>query len=350
MAFCTNGADIYLPIPNIFSSEKYIHQTLDLRYCENVRTRICDILGIDYPIIQGAMAWIGSAELACAASNAGGLGIIHPFSNRSLGEEILLAKEMTKSPFGVNIPILSPGAKRVVDTVINEGIEVVTASVGDPRKYTKRLQKEGVTVIQVVTSLKHANRAEEAGVDAVVAQGIEAGGHPGSDEITTMTLVPQVADLLEIPVVAAGGISDARGFAAALLLGAEGVQIGTRFIATEECIADEEFKRAILRASSSDTIVIGRGIFPSRVISNDFAERFEGLDEKGRSKEMLTEIERAKAGILRGDLVEGSLWCGQSAGMISEILSVEEIIKGIICGAEEIIERSRGLFGDRGDV
>jgi len=311
-----------------------------------MKTKICDILGIDYPILQGAMAWIGSAELASAASNAGGLGIIHPFSGRGLGDEIELAREMTKRPFGVNIPILSPGAKRVVDMVISEGIEVVTASVGNPLKFTKRLQKEGVTVIQVVTNLRHAKRAEEAGVDAVVAQGIEAGGHPGSDEITTMTLIPQVATLLEIPVIAAGGICDARGFAAALVLGAEGVQIGTRFIATKECIADEGFKSAILGAASRDTTVIGRGVFPSRVISNEFSARFEGMDEKAKSKEMLTEIERAKAGLLEGDLVEGSLWCGQSAGMISEILSVEEIIKGIICGAEEILERSGGLFCD----
>ncbi|MDY6965531.1 MAG: nitronate monooxygenase [Halobacteriota archaeon] len=305
-------------------------------------TKICDILGIDNPIIQGAMAWIGTAELASAASNAGGLGIIHPFTERGLDKEIEIAREMTKKPFGVNIPILSPGAKKVVSTVIDEGVGVVTASVGDPMKYTGKLQDEGVSVIQVVTNLKHAMRAGEAKVDAVVAQGIEAGGHPGSDEITTLTLVPQVVDALDIPVIAAGGICDSRGFAAALMLGAEGVQIGTRFIVTKECVAHQDFKQAILNAESSDTTVIGRGIFPSRVIRNEFSSRLEEMEENKKSKEMITEIERAKGAMLKGDLVEGSMWCGQSAGLIGEVRSVEEVIDEIISGAERILSRYRG--------
>ena len=304
-----------------------------------MRTKICDMLGIDHPIIQGAMAWIGTAELASAASNAGGLGIIHPFTERGLDEELEIARKLTKKPIGVNIPILSPGARGVVKKVIDEGIGIVTASVGDPVKFTKKLQDEGITVIQVVTNIKHAKRAGEAKVDAVVASGIEAGGHPGRDEITTLTLVPQVIDKLEIPVIAAGGICDARGLASALMLGAEGVQMGTRFIATKECIAHKDFKQAILNATDTDTMVIGRGIFPSRVIKNEFSNRFEDMDEKKKSKEMLTEIERAKAAMLRGDLIEGSMWCGQCAGLINEVVSVEDVIKKIISQADGLMNK-----------
>lgn len=308
-----------------------------------MRTKICEMLGIDYPIIQGAMAWIGTAELASAASKAGGIGIIHPFTERGLDKEIEIARKTTDKPFGVNIPIISPGAKRVVEKVIDEGIEVVTASVGDPAKFTKKLQNEGICVIQVVTNVKHAKRAGQAKVDAVVASGIEAGGHPGKDEITTLTLVPQVIDALDIPVIAAGGICDARGLASVLMLGAEGVQMGTRFIASKECIAHEDFKQAILNASDTDTTVIGRKIFPSRVIKNEFSNRLEEMDEKKQSKEMLTEIEKAKAAMLRGDLIEGSMWCGQCAGMINEVMGVEDIIKKMVTGAKDIISKKEAI-------
>ncbi len=312
-----------------------------------MKTKICDMLDIKHPIIQGAMAWIGTAELAAATSNAGGLGIIHPFTERGLDKEIEIARKITDKPFGINIPILSPGAKRAVKKVIDEGITVVTASVGDPVKFTKKLQDEGVCVIQVVTNLAHARRAGEAKVDCVVASGIEAGGHPGRDEITTLSLVPQVIDALDIPIIAAGGICDARGLASAIMLGAEGVQMGTRFIATDECIAHDDFKQAILNATDVDTTVIGRGIFPSRVIKNEFSNRFEGMDEKKKSREMLTEIERAKAAMLRGDLVEGSMWCGQCAGSINEVISVEAVIKKMIEGAEDIISNKAILISEK---
>lgn len=297
-----------------------------------IKTELCDLLGIQYPIIQGAMAWVGTAELASAVSNAGGLGIISSVTERGLENEIKIARDITKKPFGVNIPILSPNAKRVADRVIDEGIEIVTTSVGDPMKFTKRLKEGGVRVIQVVTKLAHARRANKAGVDAIVAQGVEAGGHPGPDEIATLVLVPQVVDSVSIPVIAAGGIGDARGFAAALMLGAAGVQIGTRFVAAKECIAHEKFKKAILDARDTDTTMIGRGIFPSRVIKNEFASKFG--DKAG------FDIGNARAALINGDLVNGAMWCGQVAGLIREVMSVDDIIKGIVIGAGDIIKCS----------
>jgi enoyl-[acyl-carrier protein] reductase II len=298
-----------------------------------MKTEICDLLKIEYPIIQGAMSWIGTAELASAVSNAGGMGIISPITDKGLEREIEIAKDIADRLFGVNIPVVSPNAKRIVDKVIDEGIKVVTTSVGDPMKFTKKLKKGGIKVIQVVTRIEHAIRAEKAGVDAIVAQGLEAGGHPG--EIATIALIPQIVDSVNIPVIAAGGIGDGRGLAAVLMLGAEGVQIGTGFIVTKECIAHENYKNVIL--SARDTILIG-SIFPSRVIKNEIAKRLEAMEKDKISKEMVLEMGRTKKALIDGDIVEGLMWSGQVAGLINEIMSVEEFIKGMIEEAEDIIK------------
>jgi len=284
-----------------------------------MKTKICDLLNTKYPILQGAMAWVGTAELASAVSNAGGMGIISPLTGRRLDKEIKLAKELTDKPFGVNITIMAPDSEEVVKEVVREGIGTVTTSVGSPKKFTKTLQNRGVKVIHSVAKVEHAKKANEAGVDAVIVQGVEAGGHPGPDEITTFTLVPQVVDAVDIPVIAAGGIGDARGVAAALMLGAEGVQIGTRFIATKECIAHEKFKRAILNSEDTDTVLVGRDeIFPTRVLRNKFVES---------GKKIGLGMKRAKTALIEGDLENGVMMCGQIAGMIKDIRSVEEVVK-----------------------
>jgi enoyl-[acyl-carrier protein] reductase II len=288
------------------------------------------MLRIKYPIIQGAMAWVATAELVSAVSNAGGLGIISPLTDRGLGEEIKKTKKLTKKPFGVNLPILSPNAEEIVEEIIEEDISVVTASVGDPKRFTPRLKKEEITVMQVVTNVRHAKSAEKAGVDAVITMGVEAGGHVGGDEITTFTLVPSVVDAVKIPVMAAGGIADARGFLSAMMLGAQGVQIGTRFIATDECIAHKNFKNAIIDAKDDSTTVIGKGVFPARAIKNAFSAWFEGLKEEERTMQAMFDTEKARSALIDGDIEKGAVWCGQDVGIIKEIKKVKDVIDEMV--------------------
>ena len=292
-----------------------------------MRTKICDMLEIRYPIIQGAMAWIATAELVSAVSNAGGLGIISPLTDRGLKEEIKKTKDLTKNPFGVNLPIWSPNAKEIVEEVIKERVSVVTASGGNPKKFTSTLKKEGINVMQVVTKVEHAKRAEDAGVDAIIMMGAEAGGLVGGDEITTFTLVPSTVDAVKIPVIAAGGIADARGFLAALMLGAQGVQIGTRFIATEECIAHKNFKNAIIDARDDSTTVIGKDTLPARVIKNDFSTKMEAIFD----------MDGVRSALMDGDIKNGVMLCGQTAGMIKEIKKVKDVINDIITDGKKII-------------
>lgn len=280
------------------------------------------------------MAWIATAELVSAVSNAGGLGTLSPMTERGLSEEMKLTRELTKESFSVNLPVISPNAKEMVETIMREGIRVVTTSVGDPRKFTSRLKKEGVRVMHVVTNVKQAKKAEDAGVDAVIAMGFEAGGHVGKDEIATFTLVPSVVRAVDIPVVAAGGICDGRGLAAALMLGAKGVQIGTRFIATEECVAHENFKRGILEAKEDSTTIIGRDVLPARVIKNEFSKNFEKLSE-----ESILDVEKARLALLCGDTENGAMWCGQAAGMIKEVKKVKDVVEELVRDAERIISQ-----------
>jgi Dioxygenases related to 2-nitropropane dioxygenase len=285
------------------------------------------MLEIRYPIIQGAMAWIATAELVSAVSNAGGLGIISPLTDRGIKEEIKKTKDLTKNPFGVNLPIWSPNAKEIVEEVIKERVSVVTASGGNPKKFTSTLKKEGINVMQVVTKVEHAKRAEDAGVDAIIMMGAEAGGLVGGDEITTFTLVPSAVDAVKIPVIAAGGIADARGFLASLMLGAQGVQIGTRFIATEECIAHKNFKNAIIDARDDSTTVIGKDTLPARVIKNDFSTKMEAIFD----------MDGVRSALMDGDIKNGVMLCGQTAGMIKEIKKVKDVINDIITDGKKII-------------
>lgn len=312
------------------------------------KTRLCDLLGIEYPIIQGGMVWIANAELAAAVSNAGGLGLIsntgmsrNDDQVKNLKEQIEIAKSLTSKPFGVNLPILSnPQIEDLVTTVINAKIKVVVTAAGNPALYTSRFKEAGMKVLHLVAAVRHAQNAERRGVDAVIAEGYEAGGHNGLDELTTFTLTPQVVDAVAIPVVAAGGIADARGVVAALALGADGVQMGTRFVATRECAAHQNFKEAILKASDVDTAITGRKLGPTRILKNEVATKILEMETAGASVEELLAFigsGRSRTGQVEGDMVNGEAYCGAIAGMIKEIKSVSEVIKSIVDSYDTVL-------------
>jgi len=316
-------------------------------------TRLCELLGIDYPIIQGGMVWIASAELAAAVSNAGGLGLISPNAGMSrngdqvenLKKQIEIAKGLTSKPFGVNLPILNnPQIEALVDAVIKARVKIVVTAAGNPALYTSRFKEAGTKVLHLVAAVRHAQSAEKRGVDAVIAEGYEAGGHNGLDELTTLTLVPQVVDAVAIPVVAAGGISDARGVVAALALGADGVQMGTRFVATHECAAHQNFKDAIVKASDTDTAITGRKLGPTRILKNEIANKLLAMEAAGASAEELQAFigsSRSRTGQFEGDLANGEAYCGSIAGMIKEIKSVAEIIRNIVDDYDAVLARLR---------
>ena len=313
-----------------------------------IHTRICEILGIEYPILQGGMAWVATAELAAAVSNAGGLGIIGAGNAPAevVEREIIKASELTTKPFGVNVMLLSPFVDQVMEVIIKHRVKVVTTGAGNPGKYIGSLKEAGAKVIPVVPSTALAKRMQSVGADALIAEGTEAGGHIG--ELTTMCLVPQVVDAVEIPVIAAGGIADGRGFAAALALGAEGVQMGTRFVCSEECTAHANYKEALLKAGDRDAIVTGRTTgHPVRCIKNKLTREFDRLERAGAPAE---ELEKLGAGKLREAVVEGntkdgSVMSGQIAGLINDIKPVREIIEGIIREAGDIIEITAKVLG-----
>ena len=314
-----------------------------------IKTRICDILDIKYPVIQGGMAWVADAELASSISNAGGLGLIAAGNAPAdwVENEILKAKEMTDKTFGVNVMLLSPFVEDVVDVVVKHKIKVVTTGAGNPGKFMDRFKSINARVIPVVPSVALAKRMEAIGVSAVIAEGMESGGHIG--ELTTMSIVPQVVDAINIPVIAAGGIADGRGFAAALALGASGVQMGTRFVASDECTIVTSYKQAIITAKDRDTVVTGRATgHPVRILKNKLAREFIKLEANGASKE---ELERFGEGRLRmaareGDLQNGSIMAGQIAGLIKDVKPVKEIIEDIIAEAEETIRKINGIIED----
>jgi len=314
------------------------------------KTRICDILGVEYPIIQGGMTWIANAELAAAVSEAGGLGIISPNADwdrqgdqrDNLRRHIRLAKELTRKPFGVNIPVIDPAARGLVELCIDEQVAVVVTAAGNPATFTSMLKNNGIKVLHVVASRRHALGAERSGVDAVTAEGYEAGGHNGLDELPTFVLVPQVVDAVTVPVVAAGGIADARGFVAALALGAEGVQMGTRFIATTECRAHPSFKQAVVEALETGTVVTGRRIGPTRGIKNQFTTKVLEMEAAGSSVEQLLSFigeNRSRKGHLEGDADEGEMYCGAIAGMVTEIASAGEVVRSIVDGVDSVLSR-----------
>ncbi|ADL07817.1 enoyl-[acyl-carrier-protein] reductase FabK [Thermosediminibacter oceani] len=303
-------------------------------------TEICDLLGIKYPIIQGGMAWVATAELAAAVSNAGGLGVIGAGKApaEAVREEIRKTRSLTDKPFGVNVYFMSPFVDEVMKVIIEERVPVVTTGAGNPGKYIASLKEAGTKIIPVIASVALAQRLEKIGVDAVIAEGMECGGHIG--EITTMALVPQVVDAVKIPVIAAGGIADARGFLAALALGAKGVQMGTRFVCSKECTVHENYKQAIIKAGDRSTVVTGRSTgHPVRVLKNKLARKFELLEQKGAD---LKEYEALGAGKLKaaveGDAENGSLMAGQVAGLVNEIKPVKDIIEEIINAASMLLD------------
>lgn len=309
-------------------------------------TEICKMLDIEFPIIQGGMAWVATAELAAAVSNAGGLGIIAAGSAPEdvVRNEIKKAKSLTDKNFGVNIYFMSPHVDKVIDVVVEEEVPVVTTGAGNPGKYMSKLKQAGIKVIPVVSSVALARRLERVGADALIAEGMECGGHIG--ELTTMALVPQVVDAVKIPVIAAGGIADARGFLAALALGAKGVQMGTRFVCARECTAHEKFKEAIITAKDRSTIVTGKTTgHPVRVIKNKLSLKFEELEQKQASVYELEALGQGKLrlAVVDGDVENGSVMAGQVSGMIKEVISAENIIQDIIKGASKLLNSLSSL-------
>lgn len=305
-----------------------------------LRTAICDLFSIEHPIIQGGMMWVGTAELVSAVSNAGGLGIIGAGNSEPgwVRQQIRSTKQLTNKPFGVNIIMLSPFIEEVTEVVLEEEVAVVAFGAGNPKIYIPRFKQAGIKVMSVVASVDSARRLERLGVDAVVAEGMESGGEVG--ETTTMVLVPQVVDSVQIPVVAAGGIANGRGLAAALALGAQGVQMGTRFICSDECIAHPRFKERIVKAHDRSTVVAGRTAgYAVRCLENRLTRQFLALEKAGATEEELDWFGRGRTylGLIEGDLDEGLLLAGQSTGLIKGIEPVKVIIGEIIAEAEAII-------------
>jgi len=305
-------------------------------------TPLCSLLGIRYPILQGGMAWVATGELAAAVSEGGGLGIIGAGNApaRVVAAEIRKVKALTQKPFGVNVMLLSPFAEEVVSLVLEEEVPVVTTGAGNPGKYISSFQEKNIKVIPVVSSVALARRLERQGVDALIAEGQEGGGHVG--ELTTMVLVPQVAEAVAIPVIAAGGLADGRGLAAALVLGAQGVQVGTRFVCAEECTAHIHYKEAILKAKDRDTTVTGRSTgHPVRILKNRLAREFEQLERGGASPEELDAfgVGKLALAVQQGDVVNGSVMAGQSAGMVHRIEKAADIIQDIMAGARAALGR-----------
>jgi enoyl-[acyl-carrier protein] reductase II len=297
--------------------------------------KITELFNIQYPIIQGGMIWNSGYKLASAVSNAGGLGLIGAGSMYPdvLREHIQKCKKATDKPFGVNVPMLYPNVEEIVQIIIEEGVKVVFTSAGNPKKWTSHLKANGITVVHVVSSSKFALKAQEAGVDAIVAEGFEAGGHNGREETTTLALVPMVREQITVPLIAAGGIATGRGMLAVMVLGADGVQMGSRFAASVESSAHDNFKRTILETKEGDTQLTLKELAPVRLIKNKFYHDLQDLYAKAPTVEELRELlgrARAKRGMFEGDLVEGELEIGQVAGLIHEILPVKNIVDEVI--------------------
>jgi enoyl-[acyl-carrier protein] reductase II len=303
--------------------------------------KICSLLNIKYPILQGGMACLGTAELVSAVSNAGGLGIIGCGGAPPdwVKEQIKLTRDMTEKPFGINVMMMSPFREEVVKVILEEKVKVVTFGGGNPGVYITTFKEAGIVVIPVIASVAMARRLERAGVDAVVAEGMESGGHIG--ETTTIALVPQVVDAVKIPVIAAGGIADGRGLVAALALGAQGVQIGTRFICSDECIAHTKFKEQIVQAQDRATAVTGLTTgHPVRCLENKLTRQFAEMEKSGAPQSELEEFGKGKLylGVIQGNIEEGSLMAGQIAGLVKEIKPAGQIVTDIMAEAERTLE------------
>lgn len=313
------------------------------------KTKICDLLNIEAPILQGGMAWVATAELAAAVSNAGGLGVVAAGNAPAeiVEEQIVKTRQLTDKPFGVNIMLLSPFIDEVVEVVHRQKVPVVTTGAGNPGKYMAYLKEYGAKIIPVVPSVALAKRMERAGSDAIIVEGTEAGGHIG--ELTTMALVPQAAQAISIPVIAAGGIADGRGFLAALSLGAQAVQVGTRFVCSTECEAHDAYKEMLLKAGDRDAVVTARSTgHPVRVLKNRFVKELLAMEKEGIS---LEELEQMGAGKLRiavqdGNIQDGSVMAGQIAGLIKDIKPCKEIVTGILQEAGDQLEILNSLKGE----
>ena len=321
-----------------------------------MKTRICNILGIQHPIIQGGMARISEAGLVSAVSNAGGLGVLTPFtphhintdSTDYLREEIRKVKSLTDKPFGVNFPMPNRRGDilSLIEQGIDEGFPVATTSGGNPSHIMPMLKGAGVKVLHVVSSVRQAQLAEECGCDAVITQGFEAGGIGSRTEVTTFVLVPQIVKAVNIPVIAGGGIADAYGLVAAFALGAEGIHMGTRFLATKECIADEEYKKVLTGAGDTDTLVIHRNDIPSRVYRNEITDTLQELERMGASKYVVNSYLSSLDKTRGSDIDRRIFSFGEVAGLVSDILTVEQVITGIVKEAENVLNNIRHKIED----
>ena len=304
--------------------------------------RITKLFGVDYPIVQAGMIWASGWRLASAVSNAGGLGLIGSGSMYPdvLREHIQKCKAATSKPFGVNIPLLYPDIDKHIQIVIEEGVKIVFTSAGNPKTWTSVLKEKGITVVHVISSSKFAKKSEEAGCDAVVAEGFEAGGHNGREETTTMVLIPAVVSAVKIPVIAAGGIATGKQMLAAMVMGAEGVQMGSRFVASEEASSHINFKNAVIKSNEGDTILTLKQLTPVRLIKNDFYKQVQEAENKGASVEELKAIlgrARAKKGMFEGQLEEGELEIGQVGANVRDILPAAKIVDEVWQGFKEAL-------------
>ncbi len=302
--------------------------------------KITQLFNIQYPVIQAGMIWASGWKLASAVSNEGGLGIIGAGSMypEVLREHILKCKKATSKPFAVNVPMLYPNLEEIMQIIVEEGVRIVFTSAGNPKTWTAHLQEKGIKVVHVVSSVKFALKAENAGVDAVVAEGFEAGGHNGRDETTTFTLIPMVREQIKIPLIAAGGIATGRGMLAAMILGADAVQVGSRFVASNEASSHTAFKEMVVKAQEGDTILTLKELAPVRLLKNHFYEEIQNLYSKNPTKEDLITLlgrARAKKGMFEGDLEEGELEIGQIAGLIHDIKPAAQILRDMIREFEE---------------
>ena len=296
-----------------------------------------------YPIVQGGMIWCSGWELASAVSNAGGLGLIGSGSMypEVLREHIKKCKQSTDKPFGVNVPLLYPNIEEHIKIIIEEGVKIVFTSAGNPQTWTSHLKQNGITVVHVVANIKFALKCQEAGVDAIVAEGFEAGGHNGREETTTMALIPQIKKAVSIPIIAAGGIASGQAMVAAIALGADGVQVGSRFVTTHESSAHINFKNAIINSSEGDTKLSLKQLTPVRLLKNEFANKVNELENNGASVDELTVLlgrGRAKKGMFEGDLIDGELEIGQVSSQIKSIQSVKEVIDEIVFDYNQTIK------------
>jgi len=310
--------------------------------------RITSLFNIQYPIIQGGMIWCSGWELASAVSNAGGLGLIGSGSMypEILRDHIQKCKAATSKPFGVNVPLLYPDIDKHLEIIVEEGVKIVFTSAGNPAKYTSWLKERGITVVHVIANTKFAKKCEDAGVDAIVAEGFEAGGHNGREETTTMCLIPMIVDCVNVPVIAAGGIGCGRTMAAAFCLGAEGVQVGSRFAASEESSAHISFKEQIIQAKEGSTQLTLKEITPVRLLKNAFFDRVEGVYEQGGSVEELKELlgrGRAKKGMFEGDLEEGELEIGQISARLDHIEKAVDIVNSMMLEFGQVAKGFQGV-------